>query len=89
MWDLFKKQNEKCALTGKEIRLERFHNDKMNQNASLDRIDSTKGYTVDNIQWVDKDMNRLKNSYSQEKFLQMVKEIYEFKILGKEVEERG
>lgn len=87
IWSLFENQNRKCALTGKELRLERFYNDKMNQNASLDRIDSSKGYEVGNVQWVDKDINRFKNNYSQEGFLNMVKEIYEFKILGKEFEE--
>ena len=39
--------------------------------ASLDRIDSKKAYTVDNIQWVHKDINMLKNKYDQEYFIHM------------------
>lgn len=87
IWDLFKKQGEKCALTGKKLEIQRLNKHRKAQTASLDRIDSTKGYEKDNIQWVHKDINRFKNSFSEQHFLEMVKEIYEFKILGKEPKE--
>lgn len=38
--------------------------------ASLDRIDSSKGYIEGNVQWVHKDINRMKQEFSQEKFLE-------------------
>ena len=43
--------------------------------ASLDRIDSSKGYTIDNIQWLHKDINKMKWDFSQEKFLELCKKI--------------
>jgi len=41
------------------------------RTASLDRIDSTKNYTIDNIQWVHKDVNKMKMDFSQEYFIEM------------------
>ena len=51
--------------------------------ASLDRIDSKKGYTIDNIQWVHKDVNKMKMDLQEEDFFRIVKEIYEYKQLNK------
>jgi len=53
-----------CELTGWEIDLE-------DGTASLDRIDSSQGYIANNIQWLHKDINRLKNNYSQKFFIEM------------------
>lgn len=39
------------------------------QTASLDRKDSLKGYTIDNIQWLHKDVNQMKRNYSEEYFI--------------------
>jgi archaellum component FlaC len=39
--------------------------------ASLDRVDSAKGYIKGNVQWVHKDINMMKQQYSQEYFIQM------------------
>lgn len=36
---------------------------------SLDRIDSNKGYVEGNVQWVHKDVNMMKQSYSNERFI--------------------
>ena len=57
-WAIFTKQNGKCALSGVELQFARTHTKK--QTASLDRIDSSKGYTKHNIQWVHKKVNELK-----------------------------
>jgi hypothetical protein len=35
----------------------------------LDRIDSSKGYIVGNVQWVHKHVNVMKNIFSQEMFI--------------------
>lgn len=77
LWDIFEKQNEKCALTGVPLVLsDELKNCNVNWDkvtASLDRIDSDLGYYVENIQWVHKDINRFKREYSSDKFLSMCK----------------
>lgn len=78
-WDLFLSQNRKCALSGlplKFVTVGRSNKQRMKeQTASLDRIDSTKDYTIDNVQWVHKDVNRMKNIFDQEYFIDMCKKI--------------
>lgn len=66
-WELFEKQNNKCALSGLYINFS--DNRRENHSASLDRIDSTKGYIKDNVQWVHKDVNIIKQFYSQNYFI--------------------
>lgn len=65
--DLLIDQDYKCALTGWSIdALE------INKNsASLDRIDSEKGYIKGNVQWVHKMVNMCKQQYTQEEFISM------------------
>lgn len=66
-WKLFLSQNRKCALSGVAIMLlpqNRLH------TASLDRIDSSKGYIEDNVQWVHKDVNVMKRSLSDAEFIE-------------------
>ena len=41
--------------------------------ASLDRIDSDGAYTIDNVQWIHKDINVMKNSFSEEYFMYLCK----------------
>ena len=43
--------------------------------ASIDRIDSERGYTRDNCQLVHKDINMMKQSFSQERFVQMCRSV--------------
>lgn len=63
-WAKFETQSKRCALTNWEINLSSSYI-KGGQTASLDRIDSKKGYVADNIQWVHKDVNRMKQNYSE------------------------
>ena len=72
IWDLYLLQDKKCALTGLPITLHK--NDKI--NSSIDRIDSTKGYTKDNIQLVLKEVNKIKMNLSQSRFYELCKTIY-------------
>jgi len=74
IWNLFLKQNRKCALSGTDLQFSTTIK-KYNGTASLDRIDSSKGYTTDNIQWVHKDINNMKQYYSQEEFLNWCQKI--------------
>lgn len=68
MWELYEKQNGCCMLTGLKISIK--HD---NQTASLDRIDSSKGYIVGNIQWVHKDINKMKNILDNNIFIEYCK----------------
>lgn len=67
-WNLFLKQNRECALTGMPLTIA---SRAEYGTASLDRIDSAKGYTTDNVQWVHKDVNFMKRNYDQGYFVQM------------------
>lgn len=78
-WNLFEKQNRICALSGVEIVLDR--RDK-NTTASLDRIDSSKGYVLDNIQWIHKEVNMMKNNYDEKYFIEICKAIYKRSLLN-------
>lgn len=66
-------QDYKCALSGIKIVFSR--NIKEN-TASLDRIDSAKGYTVDNTQLVHKEYNRMKTDFQEDELFEMCKNIY-------------
>ena len=72
IWELFLKQNRKCKLSGIELQFPKTNSDK-NWTASLDRIDSSIGYTENNVQWVHKDINMMKRIYNNEYFIQMCK----------------
>ena len=69
MWDLFVLQESKCVISGVQISLDK------PRTASLDRIDSKKGYTKDNIQWVHKIVNIMKWNLSQDEFISWCKQI--------------
>jgi hypothetical protein len=56
-------QDNKCSLTGIS-----FSSD---NKPSLDRIDSSKGYTKDNIQFVLKDINVMKSNLKESKFIEL------------------
>ncbi len=71
-WALFLGQGRKCALS--DLALD-FGSDDRRRTASLDRIDSDKGYTVDNVQWVHKDINMAKQSKSDEEFIHLCKAV--------------
>lgn len=76
-YQLFLDQNKKCALSNIPIQFGR-SNWYEETTASLDRIDSSKGYIKNNIQWVHKDINLMKNSYDQEYFIKMCTLISDF-----------
>ena len=69
MWELLVKQQKKCAVSGVLINV----SDIGERTASLDRIDSCKGYTVDNIQWVHKAVNLMKQTMSNKDFVEWCK----------------
>lgn len=82
--NLYERQNKKCKLTGREIS---FNTTKRNSNrqgkidcgnASIDRINSNKGYHIRNIQLVDKDVNFAKQQLTQKEFIQLCKEVVQY-----------
>jgi hypothetical protein len=75
-WKLFLKQNRKCALTGLLLIFPTSGADK-DWTASLDRIDSSKGYIKGNVQWVHKIVNIMKNKFQQDTFIYFCKKIAE------------
>lgn len=81
-YELWKKQENKCAVSGLPIMIvDSYRDDGTKQTASIDRIDSLKGYIVDNIHWVDKRINVMKNRWSMDEFLYLCKTIVEFNEL--------
>jgi len=85
-WNKYLQQNGKCALSGVDIMLRgqemgissKYVHKKT--TASLDRIDSSLGYTIDNIQWIHKDLNQMKSDRSMETFLYWIQTIYKNKF---------
>lgn len=71
LWELFLKQNKKCALTDLPLCFSLTNLDV--QNASLDRINSSVGYIDGNVQWVHKDINFMKQQFEQEHFISFCK----------------
>lgn len=76
-WNLFLKQDKKCALSGEILFFPKKHKDKF-WTASLDRIDSLKGYIEGNVQWVHKDINMMKRIYNNNYFIQTCIKIAKF-----------
>lgn len=77
--DLYIKQNGRCAYTNLPIVV---GNNKKETTASVDRIDNSKGYYVDNIQFVHKHINSMKLDFTEEYFFRMVSLIFKNKIIG-------
>ena len=77
LWNLYLQQNKHCALTRVPIVLDnKIKNGNVDWSivtASVDRIDSSKGYIEGNVWWVHKDVNRLKNNYTLEELVNWCK----------------
>lgn len=78
---LFLLQNGKCNISGIDITPPNITNSKSRIDfskftASLDRIDSNIGYIEGNIQWVHRDVNIMKYTFTNEEFIEMCCKIY-------------
>jgi hypothetical protein len=70
----YKKQNGRCNLSGLPLYFTKLStNFYRYTNASIDRINSAKPYTLDNIQWLEKRINMMKLTYSQHEFVALCK----------------
>jgi len=65
---LFEKQGGECVFTGVELVFPKNSRESTLGTASPDRIDSNKPYTVDNIQWVHKTINKMKMDMTDRDF---------------------
>jgi hypothetical protein len=74
IWNLFIEQDRKCKYTKKTIKFNKTLKDREG-TASLDRIDSSKGYIEGNVQWVHKDVNIMKWDFNESDFLNWCNEI--------------
>lgn len=77
LWDLFLRQNKKCALSGIDLKFDSKQTCR-DGNASLDRIKSDRGYEIGNVQWIHKDINWMKLDFDQDYFLNICKIISEY-----------
>lgn len=68
---LFVAQRGKCALSGLDLVPCEKRFSSGNWTASLDRKDSRLGYELSNVQWVHKDVNRMKWHYDQDYFVRL------------------
>lgn len=75
--ELYEKQNGICPYTGFELEFREIRNRglKMPKQASLDRIDSKKGYVKGNVELVSLFANFAKNSWSRDEILACFEEI--------------
>ena len=71
LYSQYKKQNGKCIYSGIPLIFVRRGRTYRKGNASIDRIDSSEGYTKNNIQWVHKDINRMKTNFTNEYFIKL------------------
>jgi len=67
-WQQFLEQDRKCALSGILLTFQTQCR-KRDGTASLDRINSTRGYEVDNIQWIHKELQKVKMNMSDERLI--------------------
>lgn len=74
IWNKFLLQDKKCALSGIPLTFNT-HNKSTDGNASLDRIDNNIGYTYNNVQWIHKDINYMKQDYDEKYFITMCDKI--------------
>ena len=74
--ELFNSQDGKCALSGEPLEL--FGDRYLSNLMSLDRIDSTLGYTQDNVQWVCVKYNMMKAHANLKEFIEMCRKIVEY-----------
>lgn len=70
LWSLWEQQEGKCALSGLSLR--------HGTDASIDRIDSSRGYVEGNVQWVHQKINRMKTDFDEHEFLSLCKSVADF-----------
>lgn len=75
LYNLFLEQNRCCALTGVPLRIEK----RAITCLSLDKIKPDLGYRKENVQWVAWAVNRAKGDMSEEVFIDMCRQVFEYR----------
>lgn len=76
-WELFLKQNRRCALSGAELSFG-YGGSGSYKTASLDRIDNSRGYVEDNVQWVHKRINFMKGTLTEKYFIELCESVAKY-----------
>lgn len=80
-WDIFLKQNRRCALSGEILHFPYTRKTSKYSTASFDRIDSNSIYEPNNVQWIHKDLNTMKMDFSEQEFFDWCKKITTYRNL--------
>ncbi len=80
LWELFLSQDRKCAYTGEVLYFNKTFKEQWDRTASLDRIDSEIGYVEGNLQWVHRDINKLKKNMPDDRFLELCACVAEYRF---------
>lgn len=75
---IWEKQEGICPYTGWKLRINQ--KGRRPNNASLDRIDSTKGYSTDNVQFVALIANYAKNNFSEEQLFDFCLTVSKYRL---------
>ena len=75
---LYYEQDGRCALSGRNLVINQPGRGKHRDSLSIDRIDSTKGYIIGNIQLITYQVNIAKYNYPQEDFLELCRDVLRF-----------
>lgn len=80
VWELYLRQKAKCALTGSPITLPKTSRSysRGESTASLDRIDSSRGYEIGNVRWLHKGVNIMKSNICDDDFIRICKKVARF-----------
>jgi hypothetical protein len=80
LYTLFEKQNGLCALTGRCLTFHKSNGKGTmdRDSASIDRIDSGKGYIQGNVQWVCSFANIMKQRFTNQEFIKLCKDVVRY-----------
>lgn len=93
-WELYLAQDKKCKITGLLLEMPKSKNNKKMLKlddfsgphlASIDRIDSSRGYVKGNIQWVLREINIMKQSMEDDLFINLCKIV----VKGQSINEKN
>lgn len=74
--DVWRRQGGFCKYSGVPLTYKPHQRASGENTASIDRIDSTKGYVKGNIQFVHKRINSMKNDMSEEVFIEWCRKVF-------------